>query len=40
MVPDGHKILKDKVSRMYPDDDSPPQPPGEKVRFCLFNDLA
>lgn len=27
-VKDGHKILKDPVSRMYPDDDSPPLDPG------------
>ena len=31
MAPDGAKILKDRVSRMYPTDDVDPQPAGKKV---------
>ena len=31
MAPDGAKILKDRVSRMYPTDDADPQPAGKKV---------
>jgi glycogen debranching enzyme len=28
LIPDGYQILQDKVSRLYPTHDSPPQPPG------------
>lgn len=31
LAPEGHSILKDKVSRLYPDDESEPQKPGTHV---------
>lgn len=31
MAPSGHEILKCPVTRMYPDDESPPLSPGEVV---------
>ena len=31
MAPSGHEILKCPVTRMYPDDQSPPLSPGEVV---------
>ena len=36
MAPDGHQIFKDKVSRLFPSDDSPPQDPGKHVRNFFF----
>jgi len=37
MADDGHNILKDNVSRIFPSDNSRPHPPGDTVSLSLLS---